>query len=72
MFCKQFCIPQINKNKYYNNEKLCGTLKLQQYKRMLRLPKRKLDETDSKSVYLWRFQPDKQINNDLLTHWNKA
>lgn len=68
MFCKNFCIPQINKNKYYNNEKFREKLKLQQYKSMLNIPKRKLYETDSKSVYLWGFQPDKQISNDLLTH----
>lgn len=59
-------------NKYYNNEKFRENLKLQQYKRMLNLPERKLYETDSESVYLWGFQPDKQISNDLLTHWNKA
>lgn len=72
MFCKIWFIPQINKNEYYNNEKIRANLKLQQYKRMLNLPKRKLYETDSKYVYLWGFQPEKQINKDLLTHWNKA
>lgn len=65
-------IPQINKNKYYNNERFRENLKLQQYKRILNLTKTKLYEPDSKSVYLWIFQPDKQISNDLLTHWNKA
>lgn len=61
MFCKKFFIPQININDYYNNEKFRENLKLQQYKRMLNLPKRKLYETDSKSLYLWGFQPGKQI-----------